>query len=123
MSVGIVGGGLLGLIAGHRLAAAGVPVTVYEASAGVGGLAGTTSLGGVEVDRYYHALTLTDHRVLALAEELGLERVDPLATAWGGLLPRRPAGLDVHAARAAGLPWPERDAIGRGSWRSLRAAG
>lgn len=72
MSVGIVGGGLMGLITGYRLASAGVPVTIYEASASVGGLAGTTRLGGVEVDRYYHALTLTDDRALALAEELGL---------------------------------------------------
>ena len=32
VSVGIVGGGLLGLTAAYRLAAAGVPVTVYEAS-------------------------------------------------------------------------------------------
>ena len=97
MSVGIVGGGLLGLIAGHRLAAAGVPVTVYEASAGVGGLAGTTSLGGVEVDRYYHALTLTDHRALALAEELGLSE----SIRW------RPLGVGFfHDGRLASMSTP-----------------
>ena len=70
--VGIVGGGLLGLGIAHRLVDAGVPVTVYEATPQLGGLAGTTQLGGVAVDRFYHAVTLTDHRVLALAEELGL---------------------------------------------------
>ena len=57
--------------AGYRLAQRGVPVTVYEASSRVGGLAGTTHIGGVEVDRYYHAVTTEDERMLALAEELG----------------------------------------------------
>ena len=56
--VGIVGGGLLGLGLAYRLAGEGVPVTVYEASPRLGGLAGTTTLGGVEVDRFYHAVTL-----------------------------------------------------------------
>lgn len=70
--VGIVGGGLLGLSLAYRLSGAGVPVTVYEAAPQLGGLAGTTKIGGVEVDRFYHAVTLSDDRVLALAEELGL---------------------------------------------------
>ncbi|HWI09677.1 MAG TPA: FAD-dependent oxidoreductase, partial [Solirubrobacteraceae bacterium] len=70
--VGIVGGGLLGLSLAHRLVGAGVPVTVYEAAPRLGGLAGTTRIGGVEVDRFYHAVTLSDDRVLALAGELGL---------------------------------------------------
>ena len=70
--VGIVGGGLLGLGLAYRLAGEGIPVTVYEASKQLGGLAGTTKLGGVDVDRFYHAVTLTDERVLALAEEMGL---------------------------------------------------
>jgi protoporphyrinogen oxidase len=72
VSVGIIGGGVLGLTAAYRLAQEGVPVTVYEESDRVGGLAGTTPLAGIEVDRYYHAVTLTDDRVLALASELGL---------------------------------------------------
>lgn len=70
--VGIVGGGLLGLHLAYRLSGRGVPVTVYEAAPRLGGLAGTTRIGGVEVDRYYHAVTLGDHRVLELATELGL---------------------------------------------------
>lgn len=70
--VGIVGGGLLGLGLAHKLAGRGVPVTVYEASRQLGGLAGTTNVGGVDVDRFYHAVTLTDERVLDLAAEMGL---------------------------------------------------
>ena len=70
--VGIVGGGLLGLRIAHRLSGHGVPVTVYETSPQLGGLAGTTNIGGFDVDRFYHAVTLSDDRVLALADELGL---------------------------------------------------
>jgi protoporphyrinogen oxidase len=70
--VGIVGGGLLGLTVGYRLAQRGVPVTVYEQSSQLGGLAGTTKIGGVAVDRFYHALTTTDARVRDLVAELGL---------------------------------------------------
>ncbi len=72
MSVGIVGGGLLGLGIAHHLAERGVPVAVYEAEPRLGGLAGTTVIGGERVDRYYHAVTTTDRRVVELAEKLGL---------------------------------------------------
>jgi protoporphyrinogen oxidase len=68
-----VGAGILGLTVGYRLARRGVPVTVYESSDQLGGLAGTTVLGGVSVDRYYHAVTTEDDRVIALARELDLE--------------------------------------------------
>jgi protoporphyrinogen oxidase len=72
VSVGIVGGGLLGLGIAHQLASEGVEVTVYEAGKRLGGLAGSTRIGGVAVDRYYHAVTTTDRRVVELAESLGL---------------------------------------------------
>jgi protoporphyrinogen oxidase len=70
--VGIIGGGLLGLGLADKLSARGIKVSVYESSAQLGGLAGSTSLGGVRVDRFYHAVTTTDRRVLDLADELGL---------------------------------------------------
>lgn len=70
--VGIIGGGLLGLGVADKLAARGVGVTVYESAGQLGGLAGSTTLGGVRVDRFYHAVTTTDRRVLDLASELGL---------------------------------------------------
>jgi protoporphyrinogen oxidase len=73
MSVGIVGGGLLGLGIAHNLAQQGVDVAVYEAEKRLGGLAGTTNIGGARVDRYYHAVTLTDDKVVSLAESLGLK--------------------------------------------------
>ena len=95
--IGIVGGGLLGLAAGYRLAQRGSAVTVYEAGRRVGGLAGTTRVGGAEVDRYYHAVTLEDHRMLDLAEELGLRD----AIRW------RPLGVGFfHDGRLASMSTP-----------------
>jgi protoporphyrinogen oxidase len=72
MSVGIVGGGLLGLTVAYRLARAGIPVTVYERSETLGGLAAATDLDGIPVDRFYHVVLPTDHHVRDLAGELGL---------------------------------------------------
>jgi protoporphyrinogen oxidase len=71
--IGIVGGGLLGLGVAYALSRRGVPVSVYEATSRLGGLAGTAKLGGIDVDRFYHAVALTDDRVIELARELGLE--------------------------------------------------
>jgi protoporphyrinogen oxidase len=95
--IGIVGAGLLGLATGYRLARKGIPVTVYEGAPRVGGLAGTTRIGDVEVDRYYHAVTLEDERMLALAEELGLK--DEIR--W------RPLGVGFfHDGRLASMSTP-----------------
>jgi protoporphyrinogen oxidase len=97
VSVGVIGGGLLGLTAAYRLACDGVPVVVYEESERVGGLAGTAPLGGIDIDRYYHALTLTDDRVIALATELGL----------GETIRWRPLGVGFyHDGRLASMSTP-----------------
>ena len=55
-TVGIVGGGILGLTAAYRLARQGVRVSVFEASDNLGGLGGTFDRGGYAVDRFYHQL-------------------------------------------------------------------
>jgi protoporphyrinogen oxidase len=71
-SVGIVGGGILGLTAAYRLASSGVDVTLYERSTDLGGLVGTFDFDGHQVDRFYHVVLPTDDRVRGLATELGL---------------------------------------------------
>jgi protoporphyrinogen oxidase len=71
-SVGIVGGGILGMTAALRLAQSGVRVALYERSEDLGGLVGTFQLGDRRVDRFYHVILPTDDRVIGLAEELGL---------------------------------------------------
>ena len=70
----IVGGGFLGMTLAHRLAQAGHDVTLLEAAPALGGLAGAWRLGDVVWDRHYHVTLLSDTRLRALLEELGLER-------------------------------------------------
>jgi protoporphyrinogen oxidase len=71
-SVGIVGGGILGMTAALRLAQAGVKVALFERAPDLGGLVGSFPLGEHRVDRFYHVILPTDHRVIGLATELGL---------------------------------------------------
>jgi protoporphyrinogen oxidase len=71
-SVGIVGGGVLGMTAALRLAQAGVKVALFERAPDLGGLVGSFPLGDHRVDRFYHVILPTDDRVIGLARELGL---------------------------------------------------
>jgi len=70
--VGIVGGGVLGTSLALRLAQAGARVTVIERGPSLGGLAGSFDFNGHEVDRFYHVITPSDERMIAMAEEVGL---------------------------------------------------
>ena len=76
-TVGVVGGGLLGLTAALRLAEAGAKVTVFEAASELGGLASAWSIptpdGTVEWDRYYHVTLASDEALRALLRDLGLD--------------------------------------------------
>jgi protoporphyrinogen oxidase len=71
-TVGIVGGGILGMTSALRLAEAGAQVAVYERAPDLGGLVGSFDFEGRPVDRFYHVNLPTDDRVLELAEQLGL---------------------------------------------------
>lgn len=62
-SVGVIGAGPAGLTAAFVLARAGLPVTVYEASGQVGGLARSFELWGQTVDVGPHRFFSTDTRV------------------------------------------------------------
>jgi protoporphyrinogen oxidase len=70
--IGVVGGGVLGVSLALRLAQQGARVTVVERGPSLGGLAGTFDFGGHEVDRFYHVITPSDQRMIAMAEEVGL---------------------------------------------------
>ncbi len=73
MTVAIVGGGILGITLGYKLAQRGMPVEIFEASPVLGGLAGPLTLpDGAEVDRFYHAILSSDANLMALIDELGL---------------------------------------------------
>ena len=74
MRVAVIGAGVAGLVAAHRLAEAGYRPDVYERWPGLGGQAATLDVGeGHLLERYYHHLFTSDRHIVALLEELGLE--------------------------------------------------
>jgi protoporphyrinogen oxidase len=96
--IGVVGGGIAGLAAAHRLREAGREVQVFEASGSVGGLAATYDTAGDRIEKFYHHLSANETTIVDLAENLGVgDRVEwryggdayyvdgvehPLNTAW-----------------------------------------
>jgi protoporphyrinogen/coproporphyrinogen III oxidase len=69
----IVGAGLAGLTAGHRLQQAGWQVEVFESTISPGGRVQTVRRDGYAIDTGASALGSTYHSYLALTRELGLE--------------------------------------------------
>jgi protoporphyrinogen oxidase len=77
--VAVLGAGVCGLTAAHRLARAGHAVDVYERWPGLGGQAATMDVGdGHRLERYYHHLFTSDTHIAALFAELGM----PDAIEW-----------------------------------------
>jgi protoporphyrinogen oxidase len=77
MTVGIVGGGIAGLAAAHRLQDHGHDVRVFEASDDLGGLAAVYETAGDPVEKFYHHLSKSEETIVELAAELGLgDRVE-----------------------------------------------
>jgi protoporphyrinogen oxidase len=72
MRIGIVGGGLMGLVLGYRLAREGHRVTVLERDAQLGGLATHHDYGPFVWDRFYHVILPSDRHLIALISDLGL---------------------------------------------------
>ena len=73
MRVAVLGAGVCGLTAAHRLGASGHACDVYERWPGLGGQAATVDVGdGHRLERYYHHLFSTDRHIAALYEELGM---------------------------------------------------
>jgi protoporphyrinogen oxidase len=71
-SVGILGGGALGLGAALRLAQAGRRVTLVEREPQLGGLAAGFSVGPSHLEKFYHHIFRTDTTIIAFIRELGL---------------------------------------------------
>lgn len=89
--IGIIGGGLTGLTTAYRLVQSGCDVTIYEASADVGGLASGFALAGFSVEKAYHFLYKTDEHILDLIDELGIGQKlnyfpSSVSTYYGGVL-------------------------------------
>jgi protoporphyrinogen oxidase len=84
--IAIVGGGFTGLSAAYDLAKAGCDVTIFEADADIGGLAGTFELSpGTRVEKFYHHWFTSDLDILNLIDELGLSHLKRYVSSNTGL--------------------------------------
>ncbi|MFB6301338.1 MAG: NAD(P)/FAD-dependent oxidoreductase [Haloferacaceae archaeon] len=68
----VVGGGIAGLAAAHRLRELGHEVRVFEAGDDLGGLAATYETAGDPIEKFYHHLSKSEETIVGLAEDLGL---------------------------------------------------
>ncbi len=74
MKVAVLGAGVTGLVAAHRLTEAGHRCDVYERWPGLGGQVATMDVdSGQPLERYYHHLFTSDVHIAALYRELGME--------------------------------------------------
>ena len=72
-SYGIIGGGIMGMTLALRLAQKGYKVTILESSPELGGLTGTLDMNGIEWDRFYHVILMSDLNTREIIKEIGLE--------------------------------------------------
>ncbi|MFE0809137.1 protoporphyrinogen oxidase [Streptomyces sp. NPDC058848] len=85
----VVGGGIAGLAAAHRLLERGARVTVLEASDRVGGKLLAGEIAGVRVDLGAESMLARRPEAVGLAREVGLaDRLQPPATASASLWTR-----------------------------------
>jgi protoporphyrinogen oxidase len=68
----VIGGGICGLAAAHRLVRAGVPTTLVESSDQLGGLGTFFPWRDRWIERFYHCVMPSDDNLLALLDDLGL---------------------------------------------------
>ncbi|MFI6605218.1 MULTISPECIES: protoporphyrinogen oxidase [unclassified Streptomyces] len=85
----VIGGGIAGLAAAHRLLGAGLRVTLLEATDRLGGKLMTGEVAGVQVDLGAESMLARRPEAVALARAVGLgDRLQPPATATASLWTR-----------------------------------
>lgn len=121
----VLGGGIAGLAATHRLAGHGYDVTVLESSQQVGGLGRTFTYEGHNIECFYHCTMPSDDDLLALAHDVGVDK----SYTWRGTTMGMVADWDHHnfntpmdLLRYSPLPLHSRLRLGLGAV-SMRAAG
>jgi monoamine oxidase len=132
----VIGAGISGLAAAHRLAAEGKDVVVLEAADRVGGRAWTPTVAGVSFEAGGEAVDLANTALRDLAAEIGAD-LRPSAVGWGdhGPVPvmwhvggrrfERAGGaylrLQEELTRLGSTPGPDEDPMTVDDW--LRADG
>jgi protoporphyrinogen oxidase len=71
-TIGILGGGALGLAAAYKLTQQGYSVEILERLEYRGGLAGSLKIGDSYLERFYHHFFLSDTTLIQLCDELGI---------------------------------------------------
>ncbi|MEV6165834.1 protoporphyrinogen oxidase [Streptomyces sp. NPDC052052] len=85
----VIGGGIAGLAAAHRLLGAGLRVTVLESSGRLGGKLMTGEIAGTQVDLGAESMLARRPEAVALARDVGLaDRLQPPATATASVWTR-----------------------------------
>ena len=73
MKIGIIGAGIGGLTLGYYLSELNHQLTIFESEKETGGLLRGLSIGGSNIEGYYHHLFTIDNEAISLIKELGLE--------------------------------------------------
>jgi len=111
----VIGGGISGLAAAHRLARAGVRVTLLEGSDQLGGLGTFFRYDDQWVERFYHCVMPTDVHLLPLLDEIGMGgQVRWRPTTMGMVVQKRrlPFSSAVDLLRFRPLTVPQRVRFG-----------
>jgi len=69
----IIGAGITGLTAGHKLAKAGKKILILEKQHQAGGMLRSFKKNGYAIEEYYHHLFPTDTHIMKLLDELGIK--------------------------------------------------
>ena len=89
-SIGIIGGGMMGMTLALRLSEQGFKVTLLEAQERTGGLAVPVTIGDYTWDQFYHVILLSDRNLLDLLDRLDLkEKIRWTRTKTGFFADRR----------------------------------
>ena len=101
----VVGGGIGGLVVARELAGSGIRVTLFEASARLGGKVHRHTVGGIELDAAAESFATRGGTVAELATELGLGGAIVTPTPRGAWLMQR-SGVAVPLPKAGLLGIP-----------------